>query len=66
MINRRAHGYNFFNHPSQREQTYVNARKPLVRISFAGADSGGEAWLQAGISQAYRVMSEQSEHLGLL
>lgn len=66
MINRWAHGYNFFNHPTQREQTYENARKPLGRISFAGTDSGGEAWLQAGISQAYRAVSEQSANLGLL
>lgn len=58
MINRWGHGYNFFK-GSLPHNSYEDGRRSLDRISFAGADSGGEAWLQAAVAQGIRAAEEQ-------
>jgi spermidine dehydrogenase len=58
QINRWGHGYNFFKAPSMSE-AYKEGRQKLGRISFAGADAGGEPWMQSGLQQAWRAAHEQ-------
>ena len=61
MVNRWAHGYNFFKSSKELSptQTYKFGRKKIGNISFAGADSGGEPWTQEAIAQGIRAANEQ-------
>ena len=59
MINRWAHGYNFFKSPQQDRNAFKIGKKRIGKISFAGADTGGEPWAQAAISEGIRAAREQ-------
>lgn len=59
QVNRWAHGYNFFNEPNDSGTATYVGRQALGKISFCGADAGAEAWMQAGLQQAWRAAEEQ-------
>lgn len=61
QINRWAHGYNFFSGVSS-SQSFLRGRAPLGRISFAGADAGGNPWMQSALEQGIRSAEEQSAY----
>jgi spermidine dehydrogenase len=62
-VNRWGHGYCFFSAPGQRwedgEAPWEIGRRRLGRISFAGADAGGEPWTQGAMAEAQRAALEQ-------
>lgn len=62
-VNRWGHGYNFFKQPQplevRQKAPYLEGRKQVGRISFAGADAGGTPWTQAAFVQAHRAAHEQ-------
>ena len=63
MINRWAHGYNFFKHKTQQNSSSAKVfqigRKRIGNISFAGADAGGDPWIQESMDQGIRAVKEQ-------
>ncbi|NRA46731.1 MAG: hypothetical protein HRU09_17415 [Oligoflexales bacterium] len=59
MINRWAHGYNFFKGTKQDRKAYKLGKRKLGRISFAGADAGGDPWAQCAMAEGIRAASEQ-------
>lgn len=59
MINRWAHGYNFFKSPSQQRDAFALGKKKLGKISFAGADTAGDPWAQSAIAEGIRAAGEQ-------
>ena len=59
MINRWAHGYNFFKSASQDRNAFSIGKRTLGKISFAGADAAGDPWAQSAISEGIRAAKEQ-------
>ncbi len=60
-VNRWGHGYIVFPHASVDAPPQEAGRERVGRVSFAGADAGGEPWTQAALQQAHRAAHEQLE-----